>query len=151
MLLRTLAVFAAAGVAVLAGTAATAAEQKVYRLSPEQVEAAKNQASQVETNALIPEPSRTEIGGPSLYGDETKPKREIHGEMGVVVGTGGTRGIYGTAIVPLGENSTAAFSFSQSEGRGYGYGGYGGYGYGGYGSPYGYSPYGSPFYRRPGR
>ena len=146
MLLRTLVL-----AAVLAAPA-FAAEPQVYRLSPEQVEAAKNQASQVETNALIPEPSRTEIGGPSLYGDETKPKRAIHGEMGVVVGTGGTRGIFGTAIVPLGENSTAAFSFSQGQGRGYGYGGFGGYGgYGGYGSPYGYSPYGSPYYRQPGR
>ena len=138
MLLRALAL-----VAVLAGSAVLAAEPQVYRLSPEQIEAAKNQASQgLETNALIP-PSRTEIGGPSLYGEDTKPKRQVHGEMGVVMGTGGTRGIFGTAIVPLGENSTAAFSFSQSEGRGYGYGGYG--------SPYGYSPYGNPYYRRPGQ
>jgi hypothetical protein len=35
----------------------------------------------------------------------------IHGEVGVEVGTGGTRAAYGTAVVPLGDTGVAAFSF----------------------------------------
>ena len=37
--------------------------------------------------------------------------RRAHGEMGVEIGTGGERAIYGTAIVPIGENGAAAVSF----------------------------------------
>ncbi len=40
--------------------------------------------------------------------------RRVHGEMGVEVGTGGYRSVYGTAVVPLGDNATAAFSFQDS-------------------------------------
>jgi hypothetical protein len=36
---------------------------------------------------------------------------EVHGEIGMEVGTGGTRAMYGTAAVPLGQNGSAAFSF----------------------------------------
>lgn len=41
----------------------------------------------------------------------------IHGEMGVAIGTGGYRATYGTAVVPLGETGTAAFSFETDRGR----------------------------------
>jgi hypothetical protein len=39
--------------------------------------------------------------------------RRVHGEMGVEVGTGGERAIYGTAVVPIGQNGVAAFSYEQ--------------------------------------
>lgn len=42
------------------------------------------------------------------------PERKIHGEFGVAIGTGGYRSAYGTAIVPLGKGSVAAFSFESS-------------------------------------
>ncbi len=43
--------------------------------------------------------------------DGNGPDRKIHGEMGIEVGTGGERAMYGTAVVPLSDNATAAFSF----------------------------------------
>jgi hypothetical protein len=56
------------------------------------------------------------------------PDGRVHGEMGVEVGTGGTRAMYGTAVVPLGETGTAAFSFetgrSKYRQRGYRAGGW---------------------------
>ncbi len=39
--------------------------------------------------------------------------RRVHGEMGVEVGTGGERTLYGTAVVPIGQNAVAAFSYEQ--------------------------------------
>lgn len=45
------------------------------------------------------------------------PKREIHGEVGVAAGTGGYRAAYGSALVPLGEESTALLQFSTETGR----------------------------------
>ncbi|MBY8824955.1 hypothetical protein [Sphingomonas colocasiae] len=42
------------------------------------------------------------------------PDRRIHGEMGVMIGTNGTRGTYGTADIPLGENAGATVSFETS-------------------------------------
>jgi hypothetical protein len=41
--------------------------------------------------------------------------RRVHGEMGVEVGTGGERAIYGTAVVPIGQNAVAAFSYEQGQ------------------------------------
>ncbi len=40
--------------------------------------------------------------------------RQIHGEVGAMVGTGGTRGAYGTAAIPLGDNAGAVISFEHS-------------------------------------
>jgi hypothetical protein len=42
------------------------------------------------------------------------PGRQIHGEIGAMIGTHGTRSIYGTAAVPLGNNAGAVFSFEDS-------------------------------------
>jgi hypothetical protein len=41
--------------------------------------------------------------------------RRVHGEMGIEVGTGGERAIYGTAVVPIGQNGVAAFSYEQGQ------------------------------------
>ena len=38
----------------------------------------------------------------------------VHGEVGVMIGSHGTRGIYGTADVPLGDNAAASVSFESS-------------------------------------
>jgi len=40
--------------------------------------------------------------------------RGIHGEVGVMVGSNGSHGIYGAAEVPLGDNAAAAVSFESS-------------------------------------
>lgn len=42
------------------------------------------------------------------------PGRAIHGEIGVMIGSHGTRGAYGTANIPLGENAGATVSFESS-------------------------------------
>ncbi|WP_165184402.1 hypothetical protein [Caulobacter soli] len=71
-------------------------------------------------------------------------KRQVHGEMGVSVGTGGYRSGYVSSLIPIGETGTLGVAVSQTDfgkhGGGYGYGGYGGGygGYGGYGGGYGY-------------
>lgn len=70
-------------------------------------------------------------------------KRQVHGEMGVSVGTGGYRSGYVSSLIPIGETGTLGVAVSQTDfGKhgGYGYGGYGGYGggYDGYGGGYGY-------------
>lgn len=44
--------------------------------------------------------------------------RRIHGEVGVMIGTNGTRGIYGVAEIPLGNNASAVISYENSR---YGY------------------------------
>lgn len=48
-----------------------------------------------------------------LTGSES-PGRGIHGEMGVMIGSNGTRGVYGTAEIPLGDNAGAIVSFESS-------------------------------------
>lgn len=40
--------------------------------------------------------------------------RAIHGEMGAMIGTRGTRAVYGTAAIPLGEHAGAIVSFEDS-------------------------------------
>jgi hypothetical protein len=42
------------------------------------------------------------------------PHRQIHGEIGAMIGTNGARGIYGTAAVPLGDNAGAIISVEDS-------------------------------------
>ncbi|WP_116089661.1 hypothetical protein [Sphingomonas crusticola] len=72
------------------------------RLTPEQREAA------LEYGATHPQHS--------LDG-ATAPDGRIHGEMGVEIGTGGYRSTYGTAVVPLGDTGSAAFSFESERAR----------------------------------
>jgi hypothetical protein len=50
--------------------------------------------------------------------DGGPPRPGIHGEIGAMVGSNGTRGLYGTAAVPLGDNAGAVVSFESSR---YGY------------------------------
>ena len=38
-------------------------------------------------------------------------RTQIHGEVGMEIGTNGERAVYGTAIVPLGDTGSAAISF----------------------------------------
>ena len=78
------------------------------------------------------------------YALDKDGKRQVHGETGVSVGTGGYRSAYVSTLIPVGENGTLGVAVSKTEfgksGRGYGYGGgygYDGLGYGGYGGGYG--------------
>jgi hypothetical protein len=48
-----------------------------------------------------------------LAGSE-RPDQGIHGEFGVMIGSNGTRGAYGVAEIPLGDNAGAMVSFENS-------------------------------------
>ena len=41
---------------------------------------------------------------------EQEPGRQVHGEFGVAIGTGGYREVFGTAIYPMGDDGVAAIS-----------------------------------------
>ena len=64
-----------------------------HRLSPAEVQKILDEAA-----------ARREIVG------DPEPRR-IEGELGVAIGTGGYREAFGTAVVPLGQDGTAIFSF----------------------------------------
>lgn len=134
MILRTVALaLLLSGPAVAAD--AQPSEPQVYRLSPAERDAAIAAAAQKPESpggallpspagevlkpspageALKPSPERDAILGSSLYGDQKRDNR-IHGEVGMFIGTGGARGIYGSTAVPLGENGMAQFSFETSQ------------------------------------
>lgn len=73
----------------------------------------------------------------AAYGEGVRlPRdRQIHGEVGVAVGTGGYRSGYITSVMPLGETGTLALTIGQEKN------GYRHYWNGG-GSPYGAFDYG---------
>ena len=81
------------------------------------------------------------------YALDKDGKRQMHGEAGVSVGTGGYRSAYVSTLIPIGDNGTLGVAVAKTDygksGRGYGYGGYGGgYGYDGLGYGGGYGPRG---------
>ena len=71
---------------------------QTIRLSPEQIAKLRDNSTQTATEDLT--------GGGLGSG--------IHGEVGMTVGTHGTRGVYGVAAIPLGENAGAIVSFEDS-------------------------------------
>ena len=66
--------------------------------------------------------------------------RQVHGEVGLAVGSGGYRSAYVTSVMPLGKNGTLALSIGQERN---GYPRYWREGYG-YGPGYAYGPGGYP-------
>lgn len=70
------------------------------RLSPEQIEAVLAEAAKKRESARQFDPEAIEQPLP----------RQVHGEVGVAIGTGGYREAYGTAIYPLGDEGVAAIS-----------------------------------------
>ena len=124
---------------MMSGTAhaadAPASAPQIYRLTPAERDSAIAAAAlkpESQRGALLPSPvgealipspadealkpsaERDAILGNSLYGDTVRDKR-LHGEVGMFIGTGGARGIYGSTTVPLGETGVAQFSFESSQ------------------------------------
>jgi hypothetical protein len=97
--------------ALLLVAAPSVAYADTITLTAEQAEAAKE--SGASRNARDAE-----------LGLEPGRDHTIHGEMGVAVGTGGYRSMYGTAIVPLGDSATLGLSFAQEQYNGGRYGRY---------------------------
>lgn len=77
------------------------------RLSPEQIEAVLAEAAKKR------EAAAAQLGPESI---EQAAKPQVHGEVGVAVGTGGYREAFGTAIYPLGDDGVAAISFDFVDG-----------------------------------
>lgn len=73
----------------------------VHRLSLEDAEAIQEAAAKRNIDRMAMD-------------DRDVPDRKIHGEIGFGAGTGGYTSVFGTAIVPLGDNGIAAFSFERS-------------------------------------
>jgi hypothetical protein len=74
----------------------------------------------------------------ALDRQEGRPERQIHGQVGVAVGTGGYRSAYVQSDIPVGRNGNLSIFVQQTQGgRGHGYGYGNGYGYG-YDGGYGY-------------
>ena len=99
----------AIAIAALLAPATAAAQNKAAgtampserRLSPEQVE------------AILEEAAARNRAQPRQLAPDVQPeaaKRQVHGEYGFTVGTGGYREVFGTAIVPMGEDGVAAVS-----------------------------------------
>ena len=82
----------------------TAANPSEIRLSPEQVEQVLAETAErraaAERKALEPEGDGLDLVPP------------IYGELGLTIGTGGYRSAYGSAVFPMGEQGSAAISFS---------------------------------------
>lgn len=98
-ILLSLAALAAASPA-LAQEAAPAEQASAHRLSEAEKERLLDEA--VERRELLEEAL------PPL-------KRQVHGEVGLAVGTGGFRSIYAVSEVPIGETGTAIISFENTD------------------------------------
>lgn len=120
---------------------ALTAEQGPAEVAPPAVAPLEDTAAQIQ-RWLAESPSNPDDRDGQLL-DLRREDRQMHGEVGVAVGTGGYRSAYITSIMPLGDKGTLALSFSQDKNaRGYYRGAYG-YPYGmplgegllGYGAP----------------
>ncbi|MGH6780613.1 MAG: hypothetical protein ACREB5_00710 [Sphingomonadaceae bacterium] len=76
---------------------------EVIALTPEQKEEVLNRAGTVKVEPVVGE---LPVSGVP----------QVHGEVGFMIGTGGMRGAYGTADVPLGSNFDATVSFETMRG-----------------------------------
>ena len=98
LIIVALALAPAPAAAAQAALAAPASESE-RRLSPQQIEAVLAEAARKR--------EASERQGPPI--GEAAP-RSIHGEVGVSIGTGGHREVFGTAIAPIGDDGAAAIS-----------------------------------------
>lgn len=90
---------------VLASLAPVAAQAETIRLTPEQAEAAieAGAAKKARTSQALP--------------DMPQLDRGVHGEVGMAIGTGGYRSMYGVVGVPLGDTGGVVLGFDQERGR----------------------------------
>ena len=67
--------------------------------------------SPAEVERILEEAARKRVAA------DKPPARVIEGEVGVTIGTGGTREVFGTAVVPIGNEATAIISIDAGESR----------------------------------
>lgn len=58
------------------------------------------------------------VNSPIVQTGDCSGPQQVHGEVGAMVGTGGARGAFGTAAIPLGCKAGAVVSF-ESDRSGY--------------------------------
>ncbi len=75
---------------------------QTVRLTPEQIAKLQATGTEAKAQAAAGELPVNGIG------------RQIHGEVGAMIGTNGARGVFGTAAIPIGENGGAVVSFENS-------------------------------------
>lgn len=85
---------------LLAGSIAHA-EERVVALSPVEKEKLLNAAAE------RPRPVGEELPVNGLG-------RQIHGEVGMFIGTGGARGVFASTVAPIGEKGQIALTFENS-------------------------------------
>ena len=114
--------------------AGTAADETIATASAQAVPATDDTAAQIrQWIAAAPPPS---LGDGGVDGVVENAPRQVHGEVGVAVGSGGYRSAYAISTFPIGRTGALTVAVGETRnGRGFGYGGYGpgGYGPGGYG------------------
>jgi hypothetical protein len=136
MRLPLIALLALTAAPALAAEPVATAPPTVYRLSPADRDAAIAAAAlqperlgsallppptTAPANALAPSAERDAILSHSLYAEnETRIDRRPHGEVGMFIGSGGSRGIFGTVGMPIGDNGFASFSFDTGRYQGFG-------------------------------
>lgn len=95
----------------VAQNAAPASSTDERRLSPEQVEAVLADAASKRAAAQ----SRAPVDAAITDDDDLPtPPPQVHGEVGVAIGTGGYREAYGTAVYPL-EDGVVAISLGFAD------------------------------------
>lgn len=120
-------------VAALACTAParaeTAADETIATASAQPVPATDDTAAQIrQWIASAPPPS---LDDGAVDGVVENAPRQVHGEVGVAVGTGGYRSAYAISTFPVGRTGALTVAVGETRnGRGFGYGGYGPGGYG---------------------
>ncbi|WBO24218.1 hypothetical protein [Sphingomonas abietis] len=98
-----------AAVLMLAGLATGTLAQSTPLADPDTLSLTDAQKSELlahDTESSV-DAARTGLGSGG-------PDRRIHGEVGVMVGSNGARGAYGTAAIPLGDNAGAMVSVESS-------------------------------------
>ena len=85
-------------VLLAAGTASAQPAPQVYRLSPEEILRLQNTPA--------PSPNAFDAASPARPRDG-----KVHGEVGVGIGTGGYRDLYGVAELPFGDSGSAVLAF----------------------------------------
>jgi hypothetical protein len=72
--------------------------------------------SDAEKEKVLEDAAASKRGGPVPIAQEDAPQTpQVHGEVGVTIGTGGYRSIYGTAFGPLGDQGVAAISLETTD------------------------------------
>lgn len=99
---RTLGRYGFALAALLAASAAGATET-VVSLSPEARERILDEAAS-RNAGRFEEPAINGIGA----------ARQVHGHVGMMIGTNGARGVFGSAMAPIGETGHIAFAFENT-------------------------------------